>query len=47
MSESCCLRKQTMSSKRSVLLTAGGVRFWSKERNDVARNQAMDGQRGP
>ena len=40
MSEIHCLHKQTMSSsdKRSDLLTAGGAKFWSKERSDVARN---------
>ena len=27
-------------------MAAGGVRFWSKERSDVARNRAMGGQRG-
>ena len=51
MSESCrFLRKQekrrAKSDKRSVLLTAGGVRFFSKERSDVARNRAMGVQGG-
>ena len=43
----CVSKRRALSDKRSVLLTAGGVRFWSKERSDVARNQAMGGQRGP
>ena len=40
-------KRRALSDKRSDLLTVGGVRFWSKERSDVARNQAMGGQRGP
>ena len=39
-------KRRALSDKRSVLLTAGGVRFWSKEQSDVARNRAMDGQEG-
>ena len=40
-------KRRALSDKRNDLLTVGGVRFWSKERSDVARNQAMGGQRGP
>ena len=29
-----------------VLPVVGGVRFWSKEQSDVARNRVMGGQRG-
>ena len=43
----CLSKRRALSDKRSVLLTAGGVRFWSKERSNVARNRAMGGQRGP
>ena len=39
-------KRRALSDKRSILLTAGGVRFWSKKRSDVARNRAMGGQRG-
>ena len=43
----CVSKRRAPIDKRSVLLTAGGVRFWSKERSDIARNRAMGGQRGP
>ena len=39
-------KRRAPSDKRSVLLTAGGVRFFSKERSDVARNRAMGVQGG-
>ena len=43
----CVSKRRALSNKRSILLTARGVRFWSKERSDVARNRVMGGQRGP
>ena len=39
-------KRRAPSDKRSILLTARGVRYWSKERSDVAKNRAMGGQRG-
>ena len=39
----CISKQRAPSDKRSILLTAGGV----KARSDVARNRAMGGQRGP
>ena len=43
----CVSKQRALCDKQSVLLTVGGVRFWSKERSDVVRNRAMGGQRGP
>ena len=39
-------KRRALSDKRSVLLTARGVRFLSKERSDVVRNRAMGVQGG-